>query len=157
MKPFFRSSTIASAIAALAMLQACSPIQVAPNVALLQAHRTESTSRLVYAFSPNVPLMAVYKDATSGTAKPISALQGPNTQLATGNGMAVDSDGTIYFVVYDGTSSGSSIKLLAFAPNSYGDVAPERVAVLKGPLLAGYAVGLALDGRGNFWVSAIGK
>ena len=101
--------------------------------------------------------MAVYADGGIPLHSPLSVLEGNETQLAAGNGMAVDRDGTIYFVVYDSVSSGSPLKLLAFSPASQGNVPPERVAVLKGPVLAGYAVGMALDGFGNFWISAIGK
>jgi hypothetical protein len=71
--------------------------------------------------------------------------------------MAVDSDGTLYVVVYDSVSSTSPLKLLVFAPGARGNAMPERTAVLNGGLLAGYASGLALDGHGNFWISDIGK
>jgi sugar lactone lactonase YvrE len=110
----------------------------------------------IYAFAPDKPLLAVYARRVLPVTGPTSLLEGPKTQLSTGNGMAVDSDGKIYFVVYQNFSR-SPLKLLVFAANAHGDVAPERTAILEGPLLAGYSVGLALDGRGNFWITAIGK
>jgi sugar lactone lactonase YvrE len=144
------------AIGALASLEACSPIALSPNVAseAVRAVRAGTQSHL-YAFAPNEPLLAIYNDRFAHVRAPLAVLQGNETQLSTGNGMAVDSDGTIYFVVYSGSSA--PLEFLAFAPGAQGNVAPERTAVLKGPVLAGHANGLALDGHGNFWVSAIGK
>lgn len=145
------------ALMVVALQPACAPLTASPNVALPVGVRSSTTSESLYAFVPRKPLMAVYADGATPLRGPLSVLEGNETQLADGNGMAVDGDGTIYFVVYDSASSGSPIELLAFAPGSQGNVAPERVAVLKGPVLAGYAVGMALDGSGNFWISAIGK
>lgn len=151
------AALLSSTIGALASLEACSPIAVSPNVASEAARpaRAATQSRL-YAFAPNAPLLAIYDNGVSRVRAPLALLQGNETQLSTGNGMAVDSDGTAYFVVYDSGSSGP-LEFLAFAPGAHGNVAPERTAILKGPVLAGHAVGLALDGHGNFWVSAIGK
>lgn len=156
MKLQIRALGIVTAIAALAFLPRCSPTAFSPNVAPMGAHDLKATMQSVYAFAPNKPLLAQYPDRAGRTTRPISLLQGNNTQLSTGNGMAIDTDGTIYFIVYNAVS-GSPLTLLVFSPNAHGNVAPERTAVLKGPILAGYTVGLALDGHGNFWVSAIGK
>jgi sugar lactone lactonase YvrE len=146
-----------TAIAALALLSGCSAIAVSPNVVSASGARpAKAATQSIYAFAPDKPLLAVYANRAAVT-QPISLLEGPKTQLMSGNGMAVDSDGKIYFVVYQSGSSHSPLKLLVFAPNAHGDAAPERTAILEGPLLAGYSVGLALDGRGNFWITAIGK
>jgi sugar lactone lactonase YvrE len=99
------------------------------------------------------PLVAAYTE----DGRLISVLAGPKTQLSTGNGMAVDRDGTMYVVVYDSTLSSGPLRLLVFPPQATGDSAPERTALLRGPVLPGHANGLALDGHGNFWVAAIGK
>lgn len=145
------------AVTVFAFQPACSQMTVSPSFAPPSDVRKSATSQLLYAFVPRQPLMAVYASSVTPLRRPLSVLEGSETQLAAGNGMAVDGDGTLYFVVYDSASSGSPLKFLAFAPASQGNVTPERVAVLKGPVLAGYAVGMALDGHGNFWISAIGK
>jgi sugar lactone lactonase YvrE len=157
MKSSFHAPGFVAIIAALAVLQDCSQIPVSPNVTSPASYRANAIGQSVYAFAPDKPLMAVYAGDVPHVTKPIAVLKGVKTQLSTGNGMAVDTDGTTYFVVYEGASSGSPLEFLAFAPNAHGNVAPERVAVLKGPVLAGYSIGLALDGQGNFWISDIGK
>lgn len=138
---------------------ACSPIGAPP---LAGEHAgalgvSSASGPVVYAFSPDKALVASYPAGADGRTKPISVLEGAKTQLSVGNGMAIGGDGTIYVIVYGAGSSHSPLRLLVFPPNAQGDAAPERTAVLRGPVLAGYAPGLALDGRGNFWVAAIGK
>ncbi len=71
--------------------------------------------------------------------------------------MAVDTDGTLYVLVQATGSSGTTMELLAYPPGANGNTPPERTATLEGPIIPGYAVGLALDGHGNFWISAIQK
>jgi sugar lactone lactonase YvrE len=140
-----------------AYLLGCSPTSTSSTIpARPQWSDASAASTVLYAFSPEKSLVASYSVGPHD-ARPISILRGSKTQLSTGNGMAVDTDGTTYVIVYKSGSSGSPIKLLVFPPNARGNVAPERTAVLQGPILPGYAVGLALDGRGNFWITAIGK
>jgi sugar lactone lactonase YvrE len=149
---------ITPAVIALWTATACSSIAVSPSVVRSAAsNNSNATGSTLYAFSPDKPLVAAYANGGSGDVRPISLLEGSETQLSTGNGMAVDSDGTLYVVVYDSASSTSPLKLLVFAPGARGNAMPERTAVLNGGLLAGYASGLALDGHGNFWISDIGK
>ena len=145
--------------AALVLLSACSPIGAPPLIAGPAASSRDSSasSQVVYAFSPDQALVASYPADARGRTRPSSLLEGSATRLSTGNGMAIDRDGTIYVVVYDAGSSHGPLNLLVFSPNAHGNAAPERTAVLRGPVLPGYATGLALDGHGNFWVSAIGK
>jgi sugar lactone lactonase YvrE len=149
---------VAPAVIALWSATACSSIAVSPSVVRSAAfYNSNATGSTLYAFSPEKPLVAAYANGGSRDARPISLLEGSKTQLSTGNGMAVDTDGTLYVVVYDSASSTSPLKLLVFAPGARGNSIPERTAVLNGGLLAGYASGLALDGHGNFWISDIGK
>lgn len=154
---------IAPAVIGLWTATACSSIAVSPSVvrsaASYNSNATNSnaTGSTLYAFSPEKLLVAAYANGGSGDVRPISLLEGSKTKLSTGNGMAVDSDGTLYVVVYASASSASPLKLLVFAPGARGNAMPERTAVLNGGLLAGYASGLALDGHGNFWISDIGK
>ena len=103
-----------------------------------------------------MPLLTAY-DVDARRTKPVSVLAGNNTELGVGNGMAIDSDGSAYVIVYANASTKSPLHFLAFEPNARGNVAPERLTTLQGGLLAGYAVGLALDGHGNFWISDIDK
>jgi sugar lactone lactonase YvrE len=147
-----------AALALWLMLAACAPL-VAPPLADRTGPASFSVraAPAVYAFSPQKGLVATYSAGGRGRTKPVVVLDGPKTQLSMGNGMAVDADGTIYALVYESTSSNAPVKLVVFPPNAKGDTAPERTAVLRGPVLPGYANGLALDGHGNFWVSAIGK
>ncbi len=150
---------VATVAAAIALAVAgCASIGSAPNPTTNAASRagnvTSQKGPIVYAFSPEQPLVASYLAGDRNDSKPIGVIEGSKTQLATGNGMAVDAGGTIYVVVSGGPAQ-SSMNLLAFAPNARGNVAPERTAQLVAQLLAGYAVGLALDGHGNFWLSAI--
>jgi len=152
----FRS--VSTIVFALWIATACSSIAVSPSVVRSAAsYNSNATGSTLYAFSPEKPLVAAYTNGGSHDVKPVSLLEGSKTQLSTGNGMAVGSDGTLYVVVYDSASSASPLKLLVFAPGAQGNAMPERTAVLKGGLLAGYASGLALDGHGNFWISDIGK
>jgi hypothetical protein len=154
----FRLAFAAAAVTVLACSVGCAPLGVSPQITPASAWRSANVVHAtVHAFSPGKALIASYQLGVSRETKPIGVLKGARTQLSQGNGMAVDADGTTYAVVYNAASSGSPIKLLVFAPNAHGDAAPERSAVLKGPLLAGYAVGLALDGHGNFWITAVGK
>ncbi len=149
---FITSATV------LTLQPACSPIGAPPlSAGHAATFRASRASSLVYAFSPDKALVASYSAGDRGRTKPISVLGGANTQLSAGNGMAIDSDGTIYVVVYDAGSSHGPLRLLVFPPGAHGDAPPERTAVLGGPVLPGYATGLALDGRGNFWLAAIGK
>jgi sugar lactone lactonase YvrE len=149
---------VAPAVFVIWIATACSSTAVSPSVVRPAAsYNSNATGSTLYAFSPEKPLVAAYANGGSRDVRPISVLGGSKTQLSTGNGMAVDSDGTLYVVVYDSTSSTSPLKLLVFAPGSRGNALPERTAVLNGGLLAGYAAGLALDGHGNFWISDIGK
>ncbi len=151
-------SCIVASIITLMLQVACSPLSIPPTVRSADALRYSITPNpRLYAFSPEKPLLASYLSDDSGSSKPVSVLEGLTTQLSTGNGIAVDTDGTIYVVVYNAASSSSPLKLLVFPPKAHGNTAPERTAILKGPVLSGYTVGLALDGRGNFWVSSIGK
>ncbi|HVR45330.1 MAG TPA: hypothetical protein VMT95_01625 [Candidatus Binatia bacterium] len=147
------------AAAASLLLAACSPIGGSPLTAgpgsALRA--SSASSPAIYAYSPDKALVASYSAGAQGRTRPNSLLEGSATQLSTGNGMAIGSDGTIYVVVYDAGSSHGPLKLLVFPPNAHGNAAPERTAVLRGPVLPGHATGLALDGHGNFWLSAIGK
>lgn len=147
------------AVASSLLLAACSPIGGSPPTAVPgSAFRASSASSpAIYAFSPDKALVASYSAGARGRTRPDSLLEGSATQLSTGNGMAIGSDGTIYAVVYDAGSSHGPLKLLVFPPNAHGNSAPERTAVLRGPVLPGHTIGLALDGHGNFWVSAIGK
>ena len=146
------------ALAVALTLSACSSFAAPP---LADEHAgggaSSAASPLIYAFSPDKSLVASYSAGDRGRTRPISLLEGAQTQLSAGNGMAIDSDGSLYVVVYNATSSSGPLKLLVFAPNAHGDRAPERTAILRGPVLVGHAVGLALDGHGNFWVAAIGK
>jgi sugar lactone lactonase YvrE len=158
MRSLWLALAASSAFSTFAVLLGCSQMPVSPAVDTPPAsHVASATAQHVYAFVPNKLLVATYAEGSSPLARPISVLTGAKTRLSTGNGMAVDSDGTSYVIVYDAASSGSPLDFLAFAPNAHGNTAPERVAVLKGSLLAGYAVGLALDGHGNFWMTSIGR
>ncbi|HEY6326781.1 MAG TPA: hypothetical protein VIW73_09765 [Candidatus Cybelea sp.] len=158
MKKIDRLLFITSA-AALLLQPACSPVGAPPLAAgHAGALRASSASRpTVYAFSPFKAVVAAYPAGARGRTRPSSLLEGSATRLSVGNGMAIGSDGTIYVIVYEAGSSHSPVRLLVFPPNAHGDTPPERTAVLGGHLLSGYAPGLALDGRGNFWVAAIGK
>jgi hypothetical protein len=119
--------------------------------------RSYITNPIVSAFSPEKALIASYAIGGSNDEKPIAVLKGSQTQLSTGNGMAVDGDGTLYVVTQATDSHGAFTQLLVFAPGAHGNTAPIRTARLLGRLIPGYAVGLALDGHGNFWLSAIGR
>jgi sugar lactone lactonase YvrE len=142
----------------LATTAGCSTFGISPTAGTSAAGRTARiTTTDIYAFAPDRALVALYALDEKRDRAPIALLKGKSTQLSLGNGMAVDTDGTLYALVYDSTSSTAPIKLLAFAPNAHGNAKPERTAILKGPILAGYATGLALDGHGNFWIAAIGK
>ena len=144
-------------VVAGALLASCSPLSVSPRLGEPAALQGPSlTGPTVYAFSPEKALVASYT-SDAPAAKPASVLEGSKTQLSVGNGMAVGADGTLYVVVQATGSSGTAMKLLVFRPGARGNVAPERTAWLKGPILPGYAVGLELDGHGNFWLSAIAK
>lgn len=145
------------AVTAIALQTSCSPVGTAGNQAMPEARRQSGTAGTLYALSPEKPLVASYAGSGSDDTKPTSVIKGANTQLSAGNGLAVDSDNTIYVVVYDAGSSQGYVKLLVFSPHAYGNVAPVRTALLEGHLIPGHAVGLALDGRGNFWLAAIGK
>lgn len=148
---------LAQTFIACALLTSCSPVSVAPNLGAPAApYELDAAGQSLYAFSPGMPLVATYRDGVND-ASPTSVLEGSRTKLAFGNGMAVDSDGTIYVVVEASESKGMYLKLLVFAPGARGNVEPERTARLNGGLLPGYAVGLALDGHGNLWLSDIGK
>lgn len=119
--------------------------------------RSYGANQMVAAFSPEEALIASYAIGASNTLRPFSILKGNRTQLSMGNGMAMDTDGTLYVVTQATDSHGAFTQLLVFAPGAHGNVAPIRTARLLGRLIPGYAVGLALDGHGNFWLSAIGK
>jgi sugar lactone lactonase YvrE len=112
-----------------------------------------SIAMTLYAYSPAAPLLAAYGAKASGPTKPQSLLEGPHTHLIAGNGIAVDVDGTVYVVSPIDARSASRLQLLVFAVGAHGDAPPIRTAILDAPLLPGYAVGLALDGHGNFWIT----
>lgn len=112
---------------------------------------------VVSAFSPEKLLVASYTTAYSSPIRPFAVLKGNKTELSAGNGVAMGSDGTLYVVTQAIDSHGAFTQLLVFAPGAHGNVAPIRTARLLGKLIPGYAIGLALDGHGNFWLSAIGK
>lgn len=148
---------VAATLIALVLPAGCSPIALPNLMEPAAAHYSSGTGSTLYAFSPGKPLVASYARDASNVAKATSVLKGSKTQLSTGNGMAVDTNGTIYALIQAPDASGTAMKLLVFPPEAKGNVAPERTAWLKGPLVPGNAVGFVLDGHGNFWLAAIGK
>ncbi len=144
---------------ALVSILACSAVVSCSGNSIPETTRSlASTSRdasavILYAYSPAAPLLAAYGAQGSGPTKPQSLLEGPHTDLVAGNGIAVDADGTVYVVSpIDGRST-SHLQLLVFAAGAHGDAPPIRTAILDAPLVPGYAVGLALDGHRNFWIT----
>ena len=135
------------AFAAASLLSACSAVVTSPAMQVRSDSEPAASSALV-AFSPaDPPLVATYNLPAHGSAKPEALLKGAHTTLSYGNGMAVGSDGTLYVV------NGSPLRLDVFAPGATGDQGPERSVRLPSTLLPGDAVGLALDGKGNFWIA----
>ena len=107
----------------------------------------QAAATQIYAFSPLVPSVAVYSARSKGSVSANSTLQGTKTRLATGHGLAVGPDGTLYVL------AGSPPAILVYSPGAAGNDAPSEVIELPADLLADYTVGLALDGRGNVWTA----
>lgn len=87
----------------------------------------------------------IFAHGASGNAAPIRVIAGPNTQIGFAYAVAVDTDGRIYVGEQDSPTTGPPVsgKLLRFAPNAAGNVAPEAT------LSAAVIRHIALDSTGK--------
>lgn len=147
----------ATLLALTALLTACAGSQTTlPLASSAPSHAIANTSGAtsLYAFSSvKTPQVASYTLPASGSATPAGVLEGVKTQLAFGAG-STSSNSNTGGIAVEGTTlyvlDGAHSELLSFPAGAHGNVAPRQVATLP---RNGYYVGLALDGRGNFWTA----
>jgi DNA-binding beta-propeller fold protein YncE len=98
------------------------------------------------------PSITFYSEASQGDAKPLRAIQGPRTRLATPMGLDVDPDNDEIAVANNGENS-----ILIFRRSANGNVAPVRV--LKGPRTGiDHPMGVVIDRKNNeLWVANFGN
>jgi len=88
-----------------------------------------------------------FSSTSNGDVMPRSVISGPDTMLASPNGVALGADGSIY-VANDGTPNSINV----YAAGSSGDAVPTRVITCGGLATPG---GISLDGAGNLFVANI--
>jgi hypothetical protein len=86
-----------------------------------------------------------FTSTDNGNVTPEFTISGPDTMLASPNGVAVAPDGTL-FVANDGMPNSIDV----YAPGSEGDAAPSRVITCGGLATPG---GISLDGAGDLFVA----
>lgn len=91
----------------------------------------------------------VYAPNASGNAAPVRAIEGPATLIKNSDGIAVDADGYVY--VSDTNGAGTA-KILVFAPDASGNVAPARVIAGSNTQLS-WPRQLAVDDVGRLYVA----
>src|ERR1700734_3391115 len=107
------------------------------NQSRLIRRETSTPPRQAYLHDRSAAGVNVYASDSTGNAKPIAVISGPNTGIDKLEGIAVDSKGSIYV-----TNNAGSASILVFPAGSSGDVRPTAVIGLSktsgGPTRVGF-------------------
>lgn len=105
-----------------------------------------SRADCLFAVNAHTSTITVYAVAPRATPLLLARLSGPHTQLSAPAAIALGNDGSLYVSEY--------AKVLEFAANAQGDVAPQRT--IEGPRTGLGIGGIAVDGQGTIYAGSAG-